>query len=187
MPRTSPSPQESSGTQNAPESDNKPWYQKLWAQITALLLLVATILAAVGAFMSGRGAEEAKPQRWKNNCPKSAPPTQTGDQVVAFVCYTWGTDGLPIGVFSYKGPGAKASHREKIDHFGEGQQLTVLCQIRNGRKIIDAPHGPRLAESKVWNKVINFKGKKVWVPDLYTNLPNKTGDRPPHGLPICDD
>jgi hypothetical protein len=180
---------QSQSQEHAEETESSArWYRKraFWGSVGAVIVGAGAVLGGVGAFMGAQKTPAPPPSPyWQVNCPKAEPPSKPGEPVNAFICYTWGSDGKTIGANTYAGPTGSMKHRKQVGGVLDGHQVVVFCQKRDGRQVTDDPHGPRLASSRVWNKIAGRNGKHQWVSDLYTNLPDKTGDKPPFGLPIC--
>lgn len=57
----------------------------------------------------------------------------------------------------------------------EGEQVTVLCQVPDGRLVEDEVSG-RVLSSTVWYRT----AQGVWIPSIYADLPGAGPQVPPH-------
>lgn len=57
----------------------------------------------------------------------------------------------------------------------EGEQVTVLCQVPDGRLVEDEVSG-RILSSTVWYRT----AQGVWIPAIYAHLPGAGPQLPPH-------
>lgn len=112
--------------------------------------------------------------------PPPPPPVPT---MKARIVHTQDTSGVPVGVIWYSGPDSSAQSKEPRGSWKEGDTVIVVCQERHGRLIRDAPWPGRAPQTTVWNRL--QWPVPMWIPDLYTDLPNKTGAKPPGNLKTC--
>jgi serine/threonine protein kinase len=128
----------------------------------AAIAVVATVAAALGAFTS-----DGDEQRPDTPSPKAWS---------AKVTNTWSeSKNAYLGTYSYRSPFGSERAGEG---YGEGTPVQIECQERNGREVSDPSTG---RVSTVWDKTTDG----VYVSDLYTDLPQVSGDTPPDGIPAC--
>lgn len=88
----------------------------------------------------------------------------------------------PGGVtYAYKQPSLFSEHAEKRPSYREGDAIQVVCQIRDGYSVSMPGDGRPIHPVSVWNKLPNGS----WIPDIFTNLPQKKGPNPPAGIELC--
>jgi serine/threonine protein kinase len=123
--------------------------------------VVATVAVALGAATSGGDEQTGTP----------TPKTWT-----VKVTNTWSeSKNAYLGTYSYRTP---FGSEQAGGGYGEGAQIQIECQERNGREISDPSSGK---VSKVWDRTTDG----VYISDLYTDLTKVAGDTPPDGIPAC--
>lgn len=98
---------------------------------------------------------------------------------VATIVHTRGEKGIHSWSFPFTGQG---SVRRRL--YTEGQVVEIVCQIRDGQGVNDPGDGRPVYTVAVWDKLADG----TWIPDLYTNLPNKRqSENQLSKVPICSD
>jgi hypothetical protein len=149
--------------------------------IIGVVIAAAALAVAFLTYLATRN--EAAPASQGGGVPAVANgPERDTPTAIAQIVNT-GADGF---VYAYAGPDDSEESTKSNGTWPEGESVTIVCQERAGRIISDPayPGGP--VSSPVWNRIAS-PGPPTFIPDIYTNLPKATDDKPPAGLPTCTD
>ncbi|MEU9838690.1 hypothetical protein AB0C69_05635 [Actinomadura sp. NPDC048032] len=89
---------------------------------------------------------------------------------------------VPAGeTYAYRYPSMSSPHAKKRAVYREGDTVEVVCQIRDGEPVTLPGDGRPNYAVRVWDQLPNGS----WIPDIFTSLEGKRGDKPPAGLGLC--
>lgn len=170
------------GGDGGAESTGRPRPRHLaGAAVGVAIVTVGGVALAIHPWSTRPGGTEPDPHQTVSQ-PTGALPSVV-EPVVAKIARTWDVDtGKFVGVRSYADPGPNGKGTE-VGSYAEGDTIRIVCQLRHGRTISDAPWEDRERSSPVWDRLAGPNPQ--WVPDLYVDLPKVSGDTPPRGLPVC--
>jgi hypothetical protein len=147
------------GESGAPSTTGRRRRLKAWQVAVVVAVLSAALTAGVFTFLTSRATTADAGRTWS-----------------ARIINTWsGKQQQYLGTFGYKSP--NSSERSGTG-YGESDAISVLCQNRHGRTIMDRTSGQ---SSDVWDLLADGS----WISDLYTTLTKTTDDIPPEGMPTC--
>lgn len=90
----------------------------------------------------------------------------------------------PSGVtYAYRYPSMSSPRAKSRPVYREGDTIEIVCQIRDGESVSLPGDGRPNYAVKAWDRLPNGS----WVPDIFTSLEGKRGDKLPSGVEQCPD